>query len=397
MGALILLGFGKTSAQDTNHVDRDTIQVTTTYIPKDQSHIKTQDIAQMIINSNNDMGVFLDSIVGRYPFVQVIDIDLQENPEYLYRIPGAYFPRQDSVVIYKCFINNPGASVSLMNETYGPERIATELKKRNDNLPYLVTHELGHYLDRHSYSHTGMTLSQVLQIEIHAEISKRIRELLLRRANKSNEVQKIMQEVQNISASRRIKREEVIRMVQQRAMPGGNSSVAKEVRSSIGEYGKYLYDDSISVSDTIPHDEIDCIVSSAIIMLKEHISQYQNDIPKLFMYDLRRSRQAKYKEENITLATGFDRAIHLLYTIDDIDFINLCSPEVQKQLLQTVKQVTKNMQKRSDISQIFKDWGHLDDIANNFAVGAGFSTYSALDISTNKNLNNSNLNQERSR
>ena len=177
LGMASIFGFSTTKAATTsttnNHPDT-TINIPIDSVRPNRFDINT--ISNRFLNRPVDEAFFAD-IMRQYPFCKVISIDVANDPKYLWAPVGGYVIKTDSIIIHDLFSSDK--TIDFQGQYLGEEALHNKLVEIRNNIPKVLTHELKHRHDRHTYSRQGLQFYELLEINIDEEISARIAERLL--------------------------------------------------------------------------------------------------------------------------------------------------------------------------------------------------------------------------
>ncbi|MDR0741310.1 MAG: hypothetical protein LBF28_00870 [Rickettsiales bacterium] len=296
----------------------------------------------------------IETIIVRNTF----DIRLQQ---------GFYNPKTDTITLYVHKVpDDEHGLIYYDNESkscWSRDGMKVELDMLNECVVAIAVHEFKHFCDRNAYSRGGFTIPQIAQINLHEEITARIAEMLLMRANNRLGFSHAGYE--------------------SGMFPKNNPNT-----EHVNDYKEYL-SGRAAADHEISHEEIDFIIEKAIKAFNS-FNQYSNAITNLTLYDIignfrRHALAASCEDDDFCeKSTGFDSAINSTYSFRingrNINFLKQCSPRIRRRLMGFTHKFLKRKNFRSKIEAWEKQAGAYESKSRDFAAAAGFSQYSEYDV-----------------
>ncbi|MDR1360981.1 MAG: hypothetical protein LBJ18_01575 [Rickettsiales bacterium] len=384
-GISSILGMSKTRAQNPTAAADSIFFGKSTRTETVYTGLSIKSLFNTNFTNLTDAHSFLSYAKSLHPQIE-IDSVFVDTDSKLAAIPAHYNPTTKKVRV-KYFLPYDGRFVS---ETgLSKEEWDQEIKLKNDMLFTVLPHELGHWYDYNSYSTAGFTRAELIKLNIHRELSKRVFQLLSRRTRQmsifKNEeaVQRVMNMLvddrnNKIGKRDKITKEAVLAQFVNSILTGANDSkLFRNIQDEeIGRYGYWLYDEFMAgrAGENISQMEIDLMLETAMDFMSVQIFQYYNEMPKLLLYDFTVSYQdmVAIKKTGKTKTglppTLFNNAVNMAYTADGINFLNGASEQTMAKVQKFINDCTKKICKEKKVAELMNMWSALDDAMIDFSI-----------------------------
>jgi hypothetical protein len=230
------------------------------------------------------------------------------------------------------------------------------------NMVCCFIHDRKHMLNRHLISLMGLSVPQIVQIQIHDEITAQIEEMLFRR--------QIFMNTKSITQA-------------QTGVEAGGIRAINGL-SCYHDYLKYLKKHKDDLPPNPGSDEMDLIIKVAIRNFKCDILQYEKNIAQLAWWKV-----IKVHREYIGLDTvpvtktdslGYDGKVRAIYQFGSVSVFDICSEYGKWQILKCVKDFYDSKAIHQQVDYLTVGYSETNARADEYLRERGIENCITLDI-----------------